>query len=38
MFLKLRGWIGCDATHPRSPTRPDSDRAVLQGIAEMLGV
>jgi hypothetical protein len=38
MFLKLRGWIGCDATHPRSPTRPDGDRAVLQGIAEMLGV
>jgi dihydrodipicolinate synthase/N-acetylneuraminate lyase len=38
MFLKLRGWIGCDATHPRSATRPDSDRAVLKGIAEMLGV
>ncbi|MFO0799139.1 MAG: dihydrodipicolinate synthase family protein [Gemmataceae bacterium] len=38
MFLKLRGWVGCDNTHPRSPTRPDSDRAVLKGIAEMLGV
>jgi len=38
MFLMLRGWIGCDDTHPRSPTRPDSDRAVLKGIAEMLGV
>jgi len=38
MFLKLRGWIGCDATHPRSATRPDSDRTVLKGIAEMLGV
>jgi dihydrodipicolinate synthase/N-acetylneuraminate lyase len=29
MFLKLRGWIGCDDTHPRSPRRPESDRAVL---------
>ena len=38
MFLKLRGWIGCDATHPRSPTRPDSDREVLAGIAKHLGV
>jgi hypothetical protein len=37
MFLKLRGWIGCDRTHPQSPTRPDSDRAVLKGIAEHLG-
>ncbi len=38
MFLKLRGWIACDDTHPRSATRPESDRDVLQGIAEMLGV
>ncbi len=37
MFLKLRGWIGCDATHPRSPTRPDSDRELLRGIADQLG-
>src|SRR6185295_9973154 len=21
-FLKLRGWIACDATHPRSAARP----------------
>lgn len=34
MFLKLRGWIGCDATHPQSPRRPDADREVL---AELLG-
>ena len=34
MFLKLRGWIGCDRTHPRSPIRPDSDREIL---AELLG-
>jgi dihydrodipicolinate synthase/N-acetylneuraminate lyase len=38
MFLKLRGWIGCDATHPKSPTRPDSDREILKGIAKQLGV
>lgn len=38
MFLNLRGWIGCDDTHPKSATRPDSDRVVLRGIAEMLGV
>lgn len=38
MFLKLRGWIGCDSTHPKSATRPESDRAVLKGIAEHLGI
>ena len=38
MFLKLRGWIGCDNTHPRSPTRPESDRDLLRGIAQMLEV
>jgi dihydrodipicolinate synthase/N-acetylneuraminate lyase len=37
MFLKLRGWLACDDTHPRSPTRPDSDRAVLDGILGMMG-
>ncbi len=36
MFLKLRGWIGCDRTHPDSPTRPDSDRAVLQDLLRLL--
>jgi dihydrodipicolinate synthase/N-acetylneuraminate lyase len=36
MFLKLRGWIGCDATHPRGATRPDSDRAVLTEVAARL--
>ena len=29
MLFKLRGWIGCDDTHPQSAKRPDSDRAVL---------
>ena len=37
-FLKLRGWIECDATHPRSPRRPESDRQVLAEIARSLGV
>jgi hypothetical protein len=36
MFLKLRGWIGCDDTHPQSAKRPDSDRDVLRDIAERL--
>lgn len=36
MFLKLRGWIGCDATHPRSGTRPASDRDQLAGILRQL--
>ena len=35
-FLKLRGWIGCDHTHPKSPTRPQSDLAVLEDIREQL--
>lgn len=38
MFLKLRGWIACDATHPRSPARPDSDRELLRGAARHLGL
>lgn len=36
MFLKLRGWICEDETHPRSARRPDSDRAVLNEIVAML--
>jgi dihydrodipicolinate synthase/N-acetylneuraminate lyase len=28
-LLNLRGWIATDRTHPQSPTRPDSDRAIL---------
>jgi dihydrodipicolinate synthase/N-acetylneuraminate lyase len=38
MFLKVRGWVGCDATHPHSPTRPGSDRELLGGILRRLGV
>jgi hypothetical protein len=36
-FLRLRGWIDSDATHPGSPKRPESDRAVLAEIARSLG-
>jgi dihydrodipicolinate synthase/N-acetylneuraminate lyase len=35
-FLKLRGWIACDDTHPQSPNRPVSDIPILQGILESL--
>lgn len=35
-FLKLRGWIQTDKTHPSSPTRPDSDREILSEIAKQL--
>jgi dihydrodipicolinate synthase/N-acetylneuraminate lyase len=37
MFLKLRGWIECDVTHPQSPSRPDSDREVLREILNRIG-
>ena len=36
MFLNLRGWISCDATHPDSPRRPASDRAILVEIGRQL--
>ena len=36
MFLNLRGWARTDATHPLSPTRPASDRAILREIGRML--
>lgn len=35
-FLKLRGLIDCDETHPKSPQRPASDREVLRDIADRL--
>jgi hypothetical protein len=35
-FLKLRGWLTSDLTHPASPTRPDSDREILREIAQRL--
>jgi dihydrodipicolinate synthase/N-acetylneuraminate lyase len=36
MFLKRRGWIRTSLTHPHSPTRPESDGAVLDGILRQL--
>jgi dihydrodipicolinate synthase/N-acetylneuraminate lyase len=38
MFLRLRGWIASDRTHPGSPTRPESDREVLVEIGRRLGI
>jgi dihydrodipicolinate synthase/N-acetylneuraminate lyase len=38
LFLKLRGWVRSDRTHPGSPTRPESDRPVLAAIARRLGI
>ncbi len=35
-FLKLRGWVGYDGTHPKSPTRPESDIAILAEMLERL--
>jgi dihydrodipicolinate synthase/N-acetylneuraminate lyase len=35
-FLKLRGWIDCEATHPGSPRRPASDIPILQNILDSL--
>ncbi len=36
MFLKLRYGLTTDQTHPRSPTRPDSDREILALINDQL--
>ena len=36
MFLKLRGQIECDLTHPQSPKRPESDRDILWHIVEKM--
>jgi hypothetical protein len=36
-FLKLRGWLACDAPHPAGLRRPDADREVLRDLAERLG-
>lgn len=37
-FLKLRGWITCDAPHPRGLRRPETDIPVLREIGQRLGV
>jgi dihydrodipicolinate synthase/N-acetylneuraminate lyase len=35
-LLRLRGWIGSDAPHPKAARRPDSDVEVLRDIAERM--
>jgi dihydrodipicolinate synthase/N-acetylneuraminate lyase len=35
-FLKARGWIETSLTYPGSPTRPDSDVAILEEILKRL--
>jgi hypothetical protein len=35
-FLRMRGWIATDRTHPRSAERPASDVAILRDIADRL--
>lgn len=35
-FLKLRGLIGCDATHPNSLPRPESDREILAALRDRI--
>ncbi len=37
-FLYERGWIKTPLTHPRSPTRPESDREILRRLADRLGI
>lgn len=36
MFLKARGWLTSDATHPQSPQRGAADRELLEQIATRL--
>jgi dihydrodipicolinate synthase/N-acetylneuraminate lyase len=38
MFLKLRGWIDSDKTHPLSPQRPAFECELLRDIARQLAV
>lgn len=38
MFLHMRGWLSSDRTHPKSPTRPESDRELLRDIARQLAI
>lgn len=33
-FLHLRKWIASDETYPGSPTRPESDRAILETLLQ----
>ncbi len=37
-FLKLRGWLSTNRTHPESPKRPETDIPILEELAARLGV
>lgn len=37
-FLKLRGWIRSDRTHPKNLQRPDSDVDILRALGHRVGV
>lgn len=37
-FLKLRGWIGCNRTHPQAVTRPASDIEILRELGQRMKV
>ena len=37
-WLKLRGWISTNLTHPKSPARPDSDIDILRELGQHLEV
>lgn len=37
-FLHLRGWTTTNLTHPRSPSRPDSDIAILAELGQRMGI
>lgn len=37
-LLARRGWVAEPAVHPGSPTRPESDLPVLEGLGRRLGV
>ena len=36
-FLKVRGWLTTNRTHPESPKRPETDIAILEELAARLG-
>ncbi|QDU78342.1 hypothetical protein Pla110_00430 [Polystyrenella longa] len=37
-FHKLRGWLGCNDTHPQNAPRPDSDIEVLRELGQRMGI
>ena len=37
-FLKLRGWVSSDRTHPKNLTRPESDVDLLRELGLRMGV